>query len=195
MKGELHEIGVAESVRAIQEGTLSPLDLVTACLARIERVDARVKAWVHVDRDAALRVADRKSTRLNSSHLGNSYAVFCLKKKNSEAPYGEISHDGGLQEQGDGRRSERRRIGAARRSKARDRGSWCKVGSVLFRLRPHRCLCDLRPARSECRRRAQPCRECVRCGGRKHGAADHVFCRDSPPPEIYSLSLHDALPI
>src|SRR5947199_10568183 len=34
---------------------------------------------------AALIVAitprDRKSTRLNSSHLGISYAVFCLKKK------------------------------------------------------------------------------------------------------------------
>src|SRR5205814_9454650 len=27
------------------------------------------------------RVLDRKSTRLNSSHLGISYAVFCLKKK------------------------------------------------------------------------------------------------------------------
>src|SRR5205814_9131110 len=27
------------------------------------------------------RGADRKSTRLNSSHLGISYAVFCLKKK------------------------------------------------------------------------------------------------------------------
>src|SRR5205814_9135913 len=27
-------------------------------------------------------VSDRKSTRLNSSHLGISYAVFCLKKKN-----------------------------------------------------------------------------------------------------------------
>src|SRR5262245_65253406 len=26
-------------------------------------------------------VEDRKSTRLNSSHLGISYAVFCLKKK------------------------------------------------------------------------------------------------------------------
>src|SRR5438045_4962969 len=26
---------------------------------------------------------DRKSTRLNSSHLGSSYAVFCLKKKNN----------------------------------------------------------------------------------------------------------------
>src|SRR5205814_3781764 len=34
-------------------------------------------------RDVALRSArrDRKSTRLNSSHLGISYAVFCLKKK------------------------------------------------------------------------------------------------------------------
>src|SRR2546426_8586869 len=30
--------------------------------------------------DAAVR--DRKSTRLNSSHLVISYAVFCLKKKN-----------------------------------------------------------------------------------------------------------------
>src|SRR5947199_6237090 len=27
------------------------------------------------------RVLDRKSTRLNFSHLGISYAVFCLKKK------------------------------------------------------------------------------------------------------------------
>src|SRR5258705_8646835 len=26
-------------------------------------------------------MGDRKSTRLNSSHLGISYAVFCLKKK------------------------------------------------------------------------------------------------------------------
>src|SRR5438045_7593747 len=27
------------------------------------------------------KIGDRKSTRLNSSHLGISYAVFCLKKK------------------------------------------------------------------------------------------------------------------
>src|SRR5690625_5986666 len=27
------------------------------------------------------RISDRKSTRLNSSHVANSYAVFCLKKK------------------------------------------------------------------------------------------------------------------
>src|SRR5207245_9128548 len=30
---------------------------------------------------AAIREADRKSTRLNSSHGSISYAVFCLKKK------------------------------------------------------------------------------------------------------------------
>src|SRR3989454_4975796 len=30
-------------------------------------------------------VQDRKSTRLNSSHLVISYAVFCLKKKNRRA--------------------------------------------------------------------------------------------------------------
>src|SRR2546426_7884335 len=32
---------------------------------------------------AAPRHRDRKSTRLNSSHLVISYAVFCLKKKNN----------------------------------------------------------------------------------------------------------------
>src|SRR5258708_26559663 len=31
--------------------------------------------------DRALRLSDRKSTRLNSSHQIISYAVFCLKKK------------------------------------------------------------------------------------------------------------------
>src|SRR4051812_49678410 len=30
---------------------------------------------------AAVRIVDRKSTRLNSSHMSISYAVFCLKKK------------------------------------------------------------------------------------------------------------------
>src|SRR5690606_39662926 len=31
---------------------------------------------------SASRLKDRKSTRLNSSHVKISYAVFCLKKKN-----------------------------------------------------------------------------------------------------------------
>src|SRR5256885_7154092 len=35
------------------------------------------------ERRPVLRAGDRKSTRLNSSHLVISYAVFCLKKKKS----------------------------------------------------------------------------------------------------------------
>src|SRR5207248_10361646 len=33
--------------------------------------------------ESPLRILDRKSTRLNSSHRTISYAVFCLKKKNT----------------------------------------------------------------------------------------------------------------
>src|SRR3712207_7945383 len=55
-------------------------------LQRDERLDAlaralRVRHLVHVRRARAHGVADRKSTRLNSSHANISYAVFCLKKK------------------------------------------------------------------------------------------------------------------
>src|SRR5256885_8831507 len=51
-------------------------------------IDRRIGADLHVRSDAhraELRhlqpPTDRKSTRLNSSHLVISYAVFCLKKK------------------------------------------------------------------------------------------------------------------
>src|SRR5207249_8519451 len=42
------------------------------CQPRDRRAQQRV---------GAVRHADRKSTRLNSSHVSISYAVFCLKKK------------------------------------------------------------------------------------------------------------------
>src|SRR5438045_8536494 len=38
-------------------------------------------AYMGLEPGMALAGLDRKSTRLNSSHLGISYAVFCLKKK------------------------------------------------------------------------------------------------------------------
>src|SRR5256885_13311129 len=47
-----------------------------------ERVDRRRGAELFDDVEQ--RVGDRKSTRLNSSHLVISYAVFCLKKKNKD---------------------------------------------------------------------------------------------------------------
>src|SRR3982751_5719509 len=49
---------------------------------------------------------DRKSTRLNSSHLVISYAVFCLKKKSSGLQAGAVSDPDALdrRRQGDRRR-------------------------------------------------------------------------------------------
>src|SRR5690349_24220103 len=45
-------------------------------------VDVRRNPHLHeVDVLVVLRTEDRKSTRLNSSHVEISYAVFCLKKK------------------------------------------------------------------------------------------------------------------
>src|SRR5690349_22905589 len=41
-------------------------------------------------RTGAAPARDRKSTRLNSSHVEISYAVFCLKKKMSGEPQGAV---------------------------------------------------------------------------------------------------------
>src|SRR5256885_10666055 len=67
------------------------------CLSRLEQAragqeslfdDARgaeleaIAGWASRTADGSLAdLVDRKSTRLNSSHLVISYAVFCLKKK------------------------------------------------------------------------------------------------------------------
>src|SRR5436853_4906620 len=50
---------------------------------RVERAARHRRSRSFPERDLRCRAArsDRKSTRLNSSHLGISYAVFCLKKK------------------------------------------------------------------------------------------------------------------
>src|SRR2546430_7915157 len=42
----------------------------------------RIKCWRRSS--SSEREEDRKSTRLNSSHSQISYAVFCLKKKNTQ---------------------------------------------------------------------------------------------------------------
>src|SRR2546429_8062715 len=50
----------------------------------LEDLRSRLNAWkTSLDAfDDIIRLRDRKSTRLNSSHGYISYAVFCLKKKN-----------------------------------------------------------------------------------------------------------------
>src|SRR5437868_11376804 len=41
-----------------------------------------IRLPLNLPRSPSLPPLDRKSTRLNSSHVSISYAVFCLKKKN-----------------------------------------------------------------------------------------------------------------
>src|SRR2546426_2625171 len=52
------------------------------------------KWWQHVlhNQTALLVKGDRKSTRLNSSHLVISYAVFCLKKKKTIATKNDVDN-------------------------------------------------------------------------------------------------------
>src|SRR5439155_16305436 len=52
-------------------------------LRRIAQRGAFGAAWSRVmpQQESATEDQDRKSTRLNSSHVAISYAVFCLKKK------------------------------------------------------------------------------------------------------------------
>src|SRR3712207_6868556 len=47
-----------------------------------EPLARRLGAGHYIDSREEDVAADRKSTRLNSSHANISYAVFCLKKKN-----------------------------------------------------------------------------------------------------------------
>src|SRR5438045_7883234 len=54
-------------------------DLLHQLAGHVDRADRLALSALPFDARHALE--DRKSTRLNSSHLGISYAVFCLKKK------------------------------------------------------------------------------------------------------------------
>src|SRR5258705_6517737 len=81
-------------IRRPPRSTLFPYTTLFRSLLRQDHRDRRVYSLSHLhlrhdQSDLALAVdtnegqdhSDRKSTRLNSSHLGISYAVFCLKKK------------------------------------------------------------------------------------------------------------------
>src|SRR5690349_23598734 len=53
----------------------------SSCLAARYRTRPTRPRWSPSGRVGRERYRDRKSTRLNSSHVEISYAVFCLKKK------------------------------------------------------------------------------------------------------------------
>src|SRR5471030_3375528 len=63
-------------IRRPPRSTLFPYTtLFRSAAARVQWMGCRCR------RSSSTFNSDRKSTRLNSSHLGISYAVFCLKKK------------------------------------------------------------------------------------------------------------------
>lgn len=52
-----NSLTAVEAASRIREGRLSSVELVTACLKRIEETDGQLKAWAHLDKDAALAQA------------------------------------------------------------------------------------------------------------------------------------------
>src|SRR2546426_6226600 len=56
-------------------------DVLGSCFYNDRR---RMPSWPFCHAMGSLTCRDRKSTRLNSSHLVISYAVFCLKKKKNK---------------------------------------------------------------------------------------------------------------
>src|SRR3712207_7095220 len=74
VRGALVEVGESQQARLVDR-------LGRAVAGRGERADQRR------GNDRGGDDADRKSTRLNSSHANISYAVFCLKKKTEKAQH------------------------------------------------------------------------------------------------------------
>jgi aspartyl-tRNA(Asn)/glutamyl-tRNA(Gln) amidotransferase subunit A len=52
----------------IRHGRLSPVELLDACLERIERLEPRVRAWVFVDHESARAEANRLAAELRHGH-------------------------------------------------------------------------------------------------------------------------------
>src|SRR5947199_6873481 len=85
-RADVNAIMGALKLYKLDNGTYPSTDQGLAALVKKpERGDIprNWKAGGYLDKLPVDPWGDRKSTRLNSSHLGISYAVFCLKKKNN----------------------------------------------------------------------------------------------------------------
>lgn len=63
---DLHWLTAAEIGAAYRTRSLSPVELVTALLARIERHDSRINAFIHVDAEGALEAARQAERAMRS---------------------------------------------------------------------------------------------------------------------------------
>src|SRR5439155_8737886 len=73
------DAGINDTGTRAAKPALETMAKLTAPLVGREALIAVSTYWGQEE----LRSGDRKSTRLNSSHVAISYAVFCLKKKNT----------------------------------------------------------------------------------------------------------------
>src|SRR5262245_12534359 len=140
---------------------------------------------------------DRKSTRLNSSHLGISYAVFCLLRlppRPTLFPYTTLFRSDrqpgrrDLRHRGDFQDRQARRRAAHRRQHP---GHALPVQADRLRRRCRRALIDQISRRPRQLDRSEEHTSELQ-------SLRHLVCRlllAPPPTETYTLSLHDALPI
>ena len=70
MKGDLTLLSAVDAAEHIRAGRLASEALVTACLARIEATEATIKAWAHLDAEAALNQA---------REMKFPYSGFCVR--------------------------------------------------------------------------------------------------------------------
>jgi len=66
---ELSALGLRQAAEAIHAGTLSPVELVDACLARIRALDGDLRAWSHVDGSGALATARERESEAHAGRL------------------------------------------------------------------------------------------------------------------------------
>src|SRR5256885_12712274 len=86
---EIYTLSLHDALPICQEGDRQGARQEAAASAMSFRSRHTVARANGSDRDGT---RDRKSTRLNSSHLVISYAVFCLKKKKSTVDGADATH-------------------------------------------------------------------------------------------------------
>ena len=72
----LSALSLTEAAADIREGRITSREFVTACLARIDEVDADIQAWAFLDRDHALQQAEAADgRRMRGDHTGPLHGV------------------------------------------------------------------------------------------------------------------------
>src|SRR5438034_5166845 len=67
--GDLFALGLREAADAVRAGSVSPVELTTACLARIRALDGAIRAWAHLDQDGALATARERLAEVRAGRL------------------------------------------------------------------------------------------------------------------------------